>query len=155
MAQTQTPTILEGYSDIEKGAYLGAIVSVATADKSTSEEELQYIEALCASANLSEEQEGAVKKAATEMSGDELQRCLDILKTSDLRFSLVSDLIAFSEADQTYSAEEKQNVQKIATYLGVNGEQFSLLNQFTKKAVEEAPAQAEQLEAAPPLPRIF
>lgn len=155
MEQTQTPTILEGYSDVEKGAYLGAIASIATADKSASEEELQYIEALCASAELSEDQEAAVKRAATEMSDEELQRCLDILKTSDLRFSLVSDLIAFSESDQNYSAEEKQNVQKIATYLGVNGEQFSLLNQFTKKAVEEAPAQAEQLESGATTPQNF
>lgn len=155
MEQTKTPTILEGYSDIEKGAYLGAIASIATADKSASEEELQYIEALCASANLSEDQEDAVKRAATEMSGEELQRCLDVLKGSDLRYSLVSDLIAFSESDKNYSAEEKENVQKIATHLGVNQEQFSLLNQFTKKAVEEAPAQAEQLQSGETTPQNF
>ena len=51
-----TPTILEGYSDMEKGAYLGALASIATADRSATEEEITYLQALCESANLSEDQ---------------------------------------------------------------------------------------------------
>lgn len=151
----QKPTILEGYSDLEKGAYLGAIASIATADRSASEEELLYIEALAESADLSDAQMAAVKRAATELSEEELKRCLDVLKGSELRFSLVSDLIAFAEADQNYSAEEKQNVQKIGQYLGVSQEQFSLLDQFTKKAVQEAPAHAENLQQAHETPSQF
>ena len=151
----QTPTILEGYSDMEKGAYLGAIASIATADHSATEQELEYIEALCVSANLSEQQEDVVKKAATEMGEEDLQRCLDVLKGSDLRFSLVSDMIAFAEADKDYTAEEKQNIEKIARYLGVNQQQLSVLDQYTKKAVQEAPAQAQGLEAGTTTPSNF
>ncbi len=152
----QTTTILEGYSDEEKGAYLGAIASIATADRSASEEEIQYIEALCESANLSQEQTGIITKAAsTEVSDEDLKRCLNVLKTSELRFSLVSDVIAFAESDQSYSEEEKQNVEKIAQYLGVNQEQFSLLNQFTKTAVQEAPKHAEAIEAEQTTPHNF
>ncbi len=151
----QTTKILEGYSDLEKGAYLGAIASIATADKSVSEEELAYISALCESAELSAEQASAVQRSATELSEDELKRCLDVLKGSELRFSLVSDLIAFAESDQVYTPEEKENIEKISAYLGVNQEQFSLLNQFTKKAVQEAPAQAEALEQGTTQPSSF
>jgi uncharacterized tellurite resistance protein B-like protein len=151
----QKPTILQGYTDMEKGAYLGAIASIATADRSASDEELEYIEALSASADLSEEQEAIVKRAATEMTEEDLRKCLDVLKGSDLRFSLVSDMIAFSQADQNYSEEEKQTVKKVAEYLGVNQEQFSVLNDFTKKAVEEVPAHAEQLQAAEETPANF
>ncbi len=151
----QKPTILQGYTDMEKGAYLGAIASIATADRSASDEELEYIEALCASADLSEDQEAIVKRAATEMTEEDLRKCLDILKVSDLRFSLVSDMIAFSQADQNYSEEEKQNVEKVAEYLGVNQQQFSVLNDFTKKAVEEVPAHAEQLQTAEETPGNF
>jgi hypothetical protein len=89
------------------------------------------------------------------MSDDDLNRCLDVLKTSELRFSLISDLIAFAESDQSYSEEEKQHVHKIAQYLGVNQEQFSLLDQFTKKAVQEAPKQAEALESEKTSPSGF
>ncbi len=148
----QTPTILEGYSDIEKGAYLGAIASIATADRSASEEELEYIEALCVSADLSEDQESVVKNAAANMSEQDLQRCLDTLKGSDLRFSLVSDLIAFAEADQNYSQEEKTNIEKIARYLGVNQQQFSVLKDYTQQAVQQVPAHAEALESGSTTP---
>ena len=123
---------------MEKGAYLGALASIATADRSATEEELTYLEALCESANLSEDQTNLIRDAATtEISDEDLKRCLDVLKSSELRFSLVSDVIAFAESDQSYSDAEKQKVQLIAQYLGVNQEQFSLLDQFTKKAVKE------------------
>ncbi|MEO7801824.1 MAG: TerB family tellurite resistance protein [Ginsengibacter sp.] len=152
----QSTTILEGYSDAEKGAYLGAIASIATADRSASEEELEYIDTLCESADLPKEQtEVIINAASTQMTDDDLKRCLDVLKNSELKFSLVSDIIAFAESDQNYSAEEKQNVEKIAQYLGVNQEQFSVLNQFTKTAVQEAPKHAEAIETQQTTPHGF
>ncbi|MDQ3681549.1 MAG: TerB family tellurite resistance protein [Bacteroidota bacterium] len=155
MEQKTTTTILDGYSDMEKGAYLAAIASISSADRSASEEELEYLEALSDSANISEEQKNLIRDAAKDISGEDLNRCLDVLKGSDLRFSLVSDLIAFAGADQNYSAEEKQNVEKIATYLGVNQEQYSVLDQFTKKAVKEVPSHAEELENEKTSPKSF
>ncbi|MDB5252064.1 MAG: hypothetical protein JWP27_1233 [Flaviaesturariibacter sp.] len=139
----QQQTILEGYSDLEKGAYLGAIASIATADRSASEEEMEYIDALCASASLSEPQTEMIRRSATELTGAELNKCLDVLKTSDLRFSLITDLIAFAESDKDYSEAEKKSIASIASYLGVNQEQFSLLDQFTHQAKEEGVAPEE------------
>ena len=127
-------TILEGHSDLEKGAYLGAIASIATADRVASEEEIEHIEELCDAAQLSQQQKELVVQAATELSGEELNRCLDQLKGSDLKYSLVTDLIAFAKSDENYSEEEEQSVQKIAQYLGVSQKQFSLLDQFAEKA---------------------
>lgn len=135
--------LLKDYSDLEKGAYLGAIASIATADRTASEEELEYLGNLADSADLSEDQKDAVIKAGTEMSGDELKRCLDILKNSDLRFSLITDMISFAESDQNYSQEEKTNVEKIAQYLNINQQQFSLLDQFVKKTNETNAAPEE------------
>ena len=143
-------TILQDSSDMEKGAYLGAIASIATADRQATSEEVEYISALADSAGLSNEQKEAVMKAANEISDEDVLRCLDILKNSDLRFSLVTDVIAFAKSDNNYSEEEQKSVQKMANYLGVNQEQFSLLNHFTEKAqasansgISTAPAQAE------------
>ena len=124
--------LLKDYSDIEKGAYLGAIGSIATADHIASEEETEYMMALADSAGLSDEQKALVLRAATEMSGDELKICLDILKGSDLKYSLVTDLVSFAESDKQYSPGEKANVEKIAQYLDINKEQFSMLDDFVK-----------------------
>ena len=131
--------LLRDYSDLEKGAYLGAISSIATADRAASDEEMEYIMALAESAELSDEQKKAVSRAATELTGEELKKCLDILKNSDLKFSLVTDLISFAEADKNYTDDERANVEKIAQYLGITQQQFSLLDQFVKKTAEVKP----------------
>ncbi len=139
--------LLKDFSDREKGAYLGAIASIATADHSASEEEIEHMEMLAESAGLSDSQKESVVRAATELSGDELARCLEVLKTSELRFSLVTDLIAFGQADQNYSAEEKKNVEKIAAHLDINKEQFSLLDQFVDKTQDAQPAHQEEVSS--------
>ena len=138
----ETNTVLEGYSDQEKGAYLGAVASIATADRQASPEELQYISALCDAADISGSQKEAVLRAATELSGEELNRCLDILKNSDLKYSLVTDIIAFAKSDNNYSEQEQQRVKEISQYLGVDQKQFSLLDEFTDKAaIRDVPAE--------------
>ena len=135
--------LLKDYSDLEKGAYLGAISSIATADHAASDEEMEYIMALADSADLSEEQKQAVRRSATELTGQELKRCLDILKDSELKYSLVTDIISFAEADKKYSDDEKANVEKISQYLGINQQQFNLLDQFVKKTAEVNPEPEE------------
>lgn len=132
--------ILQGHSDLEKGAYLGAIASIATADREASEEEIAHIEQLCDAAQLSAQQKQYVVRAATELTGEDLRNCLDVLKNSELRYSLVTDLIAFAKSDGEYSKEEEDKVHEIAKYLGLAEKQFSLLDQFTERATAaEAP----------------
>jgi uncharacterized tellurite resistance protein B-like protein len=137
-------TILEGYSDLEKGAYLGAIASIATADREATEEELSYIRELCEAANLSGEQAALIEQAATELSGEELNRCLDVLKGSDLKHSLITDMIAFAKSDNNYTTEEEAGIKQISDYLGVSEQQFSLLDQFAQKATEQPQAAQQQ-----------
>jgi uncharacterized tellurite resistance protein B-like protein len=131
-----TEKILDDYSDQEKGAYLGAIASIATADRSATEEEIEYIRSLAQAADLSAAQEQAVVKAATELSAEELKNCLTILKDSNLRFSLIADVITFAKVDNNYTKDEKANIEKMANYLKVDQNQFSLLDQFVNKTVE-------------------
>jgi len=141
----QQETLLQNYSDEEKGAYLGAIASIATADRQATDEEVEYIGALADSAQLSQAQRNAVMQAANGLSPEDLKRCLDILKGSDLRFSLITDMISFAEADQNYSAEEKKSVEKIAHYLDINQQQFAALDQVVHKA-SAANATPQQLQ---------
>ncbi len=127
-------TLLEGSSDKEKGAYIGAIASLATADRQATPEESEFLAALCQAAKLSEEQTQVVTNAANNISPEDVTRCLDVLKNSELKYSLVTDLIAFSKSDNNYSEQEQQHVQSMAQYLGVDQKQFSLLDNFADKA---------------------
>ncbi|MBC7384279.1 MAG: hypothetical protein H7296_15035 [Bacteroidia bacterium] len=89
------------------------------------------------------------------MSDEDLKRCLDVLKTSDLRFSLVCDVIAFTESDKSYNEAEQQQIKIIAAYLKVSSGQLSLLYQFTKKAIQEIPKNSEALVSEETTPSNF
>jgi uncharacterized tellurite resistance protein B-like protein len=132
----QQTTILEGASVGEKAAYLGVIASIATADHQASDEELEYISALCESANLPEAQTNEVLRTAREASEPHLKQHLETLKGSDLRFSLVTDLITFAKADENYSEAEQQHVERIAGLLQIDQQQYGLLNQYSEKALQ-------------------
>ena len=134
---------------MEKGAYLGAIASIATKDRTASPEETDFIETLCSEAGLSEEQKARVFAAMNDLSTEELQQCLDILKTSELRFSLIADIISFAKADGKYTPEEEKAVEHIAQYVNINREQFTLLDAFAEKATLEPKADNESLAAVP------
>jgi tellurite resistance protein len=138
MTMEQTENILEGYTDQEKGAYLGAIASIAAVDRAATQDELQHLTALAEAAELSPAQEASVVRAATELSHDEFQKCLDILKNSDLKYSLVADIITFAKVDGNYTDEEKKNIEKISAYLDVNEKQFTLLDQFVNKTTQSS-----------------
>jgi uncharacterized tellurite resistance protein B-like protein len=126
--------LLDGYSDQEKTAYLCAIASIATADRKATEDEIEFLEALIDSANLSSAGEQSVIQAANDPSNAHLAQHLDLLKNSQLRFSLVTDVINFAKSDGHYTPEEQARVQEIAVYLNVNQSQFNALNQFVDTA---------------------
>lgn len=151
----QTTTLLEGHSDEEKGAYLAAIASIATADHSATQVEIGYLRELAEAAELSQQQEDEVIFAATNLSGEELNHYLNVLKSSDLKYSLVTDLISFAEADKNYSQAEKANIEKIAAYLDIKPEQYSALNQFVEKSFDTGKADSPNFLASSGLEEKF
>ncbi|GAA4308097.1 TerB family tellurite resistance protein [Nibribacter koreensis] len=131
---TEETTLLKNYSDQEKGAYLGALATIASADGTVTEDELTFLRLLGEAAELPASLEQEVESIAKNPSQISLQKCLDVLKTSDLRFSFVTDLISFAKSDGEYSPEEQQRIGEIGQYLGIDQKQFSILDQFVDKA---------------------
>ena len=126
--------LLQNYSEEEKTAYLGAIASLATADRQGSGPEVQFLQALAQQMGLSAEATQQVLSAAQDATNQSIQQHLDVLKNSDLRFSLVTDLISFSRADGAYSNDEEGMVTKMAQYLGINSEQKQTLENVVDQA---------------------
>jgi uncharacterized tellurite resistance protein B-like protein len=136
----EAQNIFQGYSDQEKVAYLAAIASIATADRSATQEEVDFLQSLATAADLPQGQDQEIVNAAMGISGDELKKALDALQNSKLKFSLIADIITFAKVDQRYSEEEKASIKKIADYLKVDQNQFSLLDQFVDKATQNPSA---------------
>ncbi|SIR11268.1 TerB family tellurite resistance protein [Pontibacter lucknowensis] len=135
MEQEQT-TLLKDYTMEEKGAYLAALASVASADGHASEEELEFLRVLSEAADIPENVEEEVISIAKNPSQISVQRVLDVLKKSELRFSFITDIISFAKADGEYTQEEQKRIQEMADYLGVDQKQYSVLEQFVNKADE-------------------
>ena len=126
--------LLQNYSEAEKTAYLSAIAALATADRQASAPEEEFLQRLTQQAGLSQAAAQQVLQAAQDSTNQSIQQNLDALKGSDLRFSLITDLISFARADGAYSNEEEAMVSKMASYLGVNPEQKATLENVVDQA---------------------
>jgi uncharacterized tellurite resistance protein B-like protein len=135
--ETKKNLELNAYPDQEKTAYLAALAALATSDREASKEELEQLREISNEAGLSERNEQEIIEAAKDVSGRHLKDSLDVLKESDLRYGLITDLIAIAQADESYTEQEKENIGKVSRYLNINENQFSILDQFVQKAVEE------------------
>jgi uncharacterized tellurite resistance protein B-like protein len=134
-------TLLQNYSETEKTAYLSAIASLASADRQASAAEIEFLQALAQQAGLSSGATQQVLSAAQDASNQTIQQSLDTLKNSDLRFSLVTDLISFARADGSYANDEEAMITKMSQYLGINQQQ--------QQALETVVDQAETVAHSP------
>lgn len=140
-------TTLQSYSLAERKAYIQAIASISTADRAASPEELEYLTALSNEIGIPEADRETIMGSAKETDDDSLFGSLEVLKNSELRFSLLADLISFAESDQEYHEEEKKSVEKIATFLNINPQQVEVLNEYvdeTKKAESNTDSAGQQ-----------
>ena len=128
--------LLQNYSEAEKTAYLSAIASLATADRQATQPEIEFLQGLAQQAGVSEQGAQQVLQAAQSANNQGIQQNLDALKSSDLRFSLVTDLISFARADGAYSNDEEAMVSKMSQYLGINTEQRQTLETVVDQAAQ-------------------
>lgn len=134
--EQEPTTLLKDYSQEEKGAYFGALAIMASADGKTTEEELQFLQMMAEAAELPANVQQEVQAVAKNPSIISLEKCLDTLKTSQLRFSFVTDIISFAKADGQYTPDEQQRIKEVSEYLGIDQKQYSILDQFVNKAEE-------------------
>lgn len=138
METNPNPTaILSSYTDQEKTAYLATLAALATSDREATNEELDHLLQISTEAGLSETQQEKIIDAAKDASGQDLKNSLDVLRKSDLRYALITDLIALGHADNNYTPEEKGNIEKISRYLDLDEDQFSVLDQYVQKAADQ------------------
>lgn len=132
--EQQQNAFLKNYSLPERGAYLGALATMALADGNVSGAETDFLTLMSEAAELPQLMQQEVQQIANSPAQVSLQKCLDVLTGSQLRFSLMTDLISFAKVDGQLSIQEQQRIQDIAAYLGVSEQQFSILNEFVDKA---------------------
>src|SRR4249920_535119 len=124
------------YPAAQRTAYLGAIASLLTADQEASQAEVDFLSQLAQATGLSQQESQHVVDAALDADNATLTSDLTTLKSSDLRFSLVQDLISFAQSDGQYSDAEQDRIAQMAQFLGVSEEQFDALHQYQQAAAD-------------------
>lgn len=128
--------LLQNYSDSEKAAYLSVIASLASADREASATETEFLQQLAHQAGLSGGATQQVLAAAKDATNESIKGHLETLRDSDLRYSLVTDLISFARADGAYANDEEAMINKISAYLGITPQQTQTLNQVVDQAAQ-------------------
>ena len=123
--------LLSTYNTKEKEAYIVVIASIATADRSATKDELDYLAALSDAAAISR---SSAEEAAKDPNITHLMEPLSVLKQSNLRFSLIADIISFAQSDGKYTVDEEEKIKDICTYLDITDEQKKVLAHILEKS---------------------
>jgi hypothetical protein len=73
-----------------------------------------------------------VVDAALDPDTGTLQKNLAVLRNSDLKFSLLHDLLAYAQSDENFSPEEQRFIESLASSLGISHDQFQAVGDFQR-----------------------
>jgi len=123
---------LSAYADDEKKAYLCVVASLAAVDSDVTDEEISNLRQLCRKVDLSKRSVGEVLATAEEPRTAPIKEYIARLATSDLRFTLLTDMLFLAYADRDYTLEERTEVSRIALELKVTSEQLRAIEDYVK-----------------------
>jgi uncharacterized tellurite resistance protein B-like protein len=119
----------------ERVDYLTVIASMAGADVSLAPEELAKLRELCRALELPEREAQTILDVAHRPTAS-IERHLDALKSSPLRFALLSDCLSLAYADGEYAKSERKEIASLANALGVTSEQLAALEECARTFAE-------------------
>jgi uncharacterized tellurite resistance protein B-like protein len=117
----------------ERVHYLMIVASMAGADVVLETAETARLESLCKELGLPEQETRDIIATAHRPTAM-IERHLEELGTSALRFALLSDCISLAFADDDYGKDEQREVHALAKSLGVSDEQLSALEEYVRSA---------------------
>ena len=127
---SETKHLLTSYSQGDKVAYLSIVASIASADHNVSDEEIAHLRKLCKSVEISSKGLGTVISAAEHPSKVNVVKYIKDLSSSDLRFSLMTDIIALAFADDEFTSEEETKITAMAKTLKIKPDQLAAIKKY-------------------------
>lgn len=111
----------------ERISYLHIVATIAAADVKLERSETTALRSLCERLEIPPEQRDAVFRTAARPAT--LLQSVHALKTSELRFTLLTDCLLLAHADGDYSRDERAHIERIATALGVSPDQLDAIEE--------------------------
>ncbi|MEM1135007.1 MAG: hypothetical protein AAGI07_04145 [Bacteroidota bacterium] len=125
---------LTNFERKERVAYLVTLASLAMADGEVEPAEKKLIETICEGAELDDAGKALVLSSIYDPEKALFTNNLGLLKDSDLRFHLMTDIILMIYADSEMEQAELEQAAKIRLQLSISQQQYETLVQYVKAA---------------------
>lgn len=122
------------YSEEQRAAYLTVLSTLAMVDGEVDEEEAQLIEQMCKDSKLSFNNKMQVLNGLYKPDEVDLKPVLDSLKDTNLKFSLVADILKLVQADGEFTPDEVKQVALLKSSMLLSDAQFDAVNNYVDLA---------------------
>jgi uncharacterized tellurite resistance protein B-like protein len=134
MSESKTHSALELPIE-ERKDYLRVLAALASVDNRIDAEELGVLGELCDALGVTGSHRAEIVDFTRKVDEERVERICASLKGSPLRFSLVTDLLYMAQTDREYTLREREVVESIARYLGIEFRQLDAMEQFADGAL--------------------
>ena len=138
------------YASMElRVAYARIVGAIVAADHTVTVDEVRNIRELCRRIGVPPETADEVVDHSHAPDPIWLRDLLDSLRTSDLRYTLVTDMVALGHADGVYDLHERRAVRQLAAIMLVGEHEVRAIEDDVVHALGHAPTDPEPEPPAP------
>lgn len=121
---------LLAYSVAERSDYLSLVASMAAADGRISDAEITQIRTFCQTIELDDFGVGQVIAAVENPAGLDVPAILTRLAQTDLKFTVLTDLLCMAYADGSMCPSERKEIKNMAAWLHIQPPQLEAINLY-------------------------
>jgi len=126
---------LVDYPEVEKVDYLSIVVSIAAADGKVTDDEITKIREFCGAIGIGEIGVGMIIAVVGDPSIIDVQPILSRLSKTDLKFTLLTDMLFMAHADGIVCPGEKEEIGKIASMLAITQDQIAAIDKYVEAVI--------------------
>lgn len=135
------------YPEVERVDYLSVVASLASADGNVTDDEISKIREFCETVQIGDIGISLIIAAIENPSVVDLQTILPRLAQTDLKFTLLADMLFLAHADGMCCTEEQEEIHKIAAMLNIASEQIEAVNRYVETVLEAASKKQKRSDA--------
>lgn len=118
----------------ERIAYVKSMIYMATIDNEITDEEKSYVEEIAYRYGLNEEETNSIWKEIK--NGMDIEEVLSQINSRPLKLMLIHELIALCYADNSYSKDENEGIEKICSILNIDSEKVQDIENLIIEQIE-------------------
>lgn len=135
------------YPEVERVDYLSIVASLAAADGKITDNEISKIREFCETIEIGDIGISLIIAAVENPSVVDLHTILPRLAQTDLKFTLLADMLFMAHADGICCTDEQKEINKIAAMLQIAPEQIEVVNKYVETVLEAASKKRKHSDA--------